>query len=440
VLCQRKGGWSLALAVNCFGIPSLYALDYNYSLYSSAEYTNNIRQAMQETGETVSGNILRGGLGFNLNTEANARLAADVAGNFAKVYYSASDLDAEDHKALDVSFLFQPRSNNFRLALLESLQQVAADRRSVRTVNNLRDVNILSVVPSYFIDLTPVSRIRAAYGYSAIDEEFDDSSRDVTSATVGYQYSVSNLSDWSLNISRSTTKFTDTGQAFDQETVFLRWTYTGVLTNWNLDVGQQRIVEGGNESETLVTFSIARQVNNFSNVGLFYHQGYGDVVNTSVTNRLIQLVPNSDVVFADELAREKQVTLFYELDRGTLGGRLGLEARRLKSEESVAIGGVVDEDRYALNLGMDYRFHDQSNGLSPYGVGAWYRYADEQFNLENENNRIHEAAIRFDYFATRSTRFYVELRSRDTAGTGPAAGTDEHLAVVGFRFAPRGGE
>lgn len=418
-------------------VPGVHALEYDYSLYSSAEYSDNIRQGGLEND--ISGSILRGGVGANLATDAAATLAADLSGDFSKVYYSEGGLETEDRKRLDARLLYQPASSNFRLAVLDSLRQVQEDRRSVRAVNNLRDVNILSVVPSYSFDLTSVSTIVASYSYSRIDDELDLSSRDVESVTVGYQYNMSNLSDLSVHASRSNIEFTDTGQQLDQESAFFRWAYTGVLTNWMLDLGRQNIVQGQDVGTSLISFSVDRQVNNFSQARLFYRQGYSDLVNSNVGGRLVQIVPNIDAVFADELAREKQLALSYDITLGALEGRLGLDARRMQSEEAVSFGRPIDEDRYTASTGLDYRFRSEQQNLSAYGVGASYRYVEEEFKLENESNQINEAAVRVNYFATRSSSFYFEIRSRDTAGTAPRSDTDEKSVLVGFRFSPRGG-
>ncbi|MEX1033991.1 MAG: hypothetical protein WDZ30_11570 [Cellvibrionaceae bacterium] len=378
-------------------------------------------------------------MAFNLNTESNAVLATDLTGDFGKIWYSAGDLDNEDRKDLSASFLFQPSSTNFRLAILESLRQVAADRRTVRTVNNRRDVNIFAVVPSYFIDLSPVSRIRVAYSYSRIDEEFDASSRDVKSVTAGYQYRVSNMSSWSLNASQSNIEFIDTGQEFDQESAYFRWSYEGLLTNWNLDLGRQQIVDGENTDETLLTFSIDRDVNNFATVGLFYYQGYNDVINTSVSNRLTQLVANEDAVFAEEIAKEQSSSVFYDYTRDRLGARVSLETRELKSEEALSIGREVDEERHGIRFSSNYRFRDDGYNLSRFGVAVNYRYSREVFNLEDEEIRVNEGGIRLDYYANRSVRMFFGLSSRNAAGTGFRAETDERSVIVGIRFAPRGG-
>lgn len=434
-----------AIAIVC--AQTGYALDYNYSIFSSVEYTDNIRQVSEAGGTDEAGQIYDAGLGFNLDTEANVLLAADVSGTFSKRYYSADELDAEDRKDLMASLLFQPSSNNFRLAVLESLQQVSADRRSVQTVNNLRDVNIVSVVPSYFFDLTPISRIRASANYSRIDEDegdrtggaFEDSSRDVRGATVGYQYQVSDLSNWSLNATRSNTEFTDTEQEYDQESVFFRWAYGGRLTDWSLDLGQQRIVDAQDADEALVTFSIERQVNNNASLSMFYHQGYNDIVNDSVGNELIRIVPNRNAAFADELATEREFTLAYNYSRINFDAGVTLSTRNLESEESLTIGRPVDEDEHGLRLSSGYRFRDENYNMSPYGLGLDYRHAREEFNLEGLENKINELRFRLDYFASQSLRVYLQLRSRNASGAGGSGDNDEQSVTLGFSFSPRGG-
>jgi hypothetical protein len=434
-----KLAWSAAGLCGLLCASGVAALDYDYSLYSSAEYTDNIRQGAGLGGEPPSGSVLEGGIDFDLATGPGTTFASEVSGDFSRRWYSEGGLEAEDRKSLDAILLYQPSSSNFSLAVLESLQQVAEDRRVVRSVNNTRDVNVFSVVPSYFFDLTSRSRIRTTYSYSRIDDELDLASREVNSLTGGYEYQISNLSALSLNVRRSDVEFTDIGNQYEQESAFIRWAYTGRLTNWALDLGQEHIVDQPDVDQVMVNLSLDRQINSFSSLGLAYFQGFSDAVGSQVGGRLTALVPNSEAVFADDLASEKQLTLSYGLVRGHLEGRLALEARTLQSEDIITIGRPVDEDRYRARLGLDYRFNSSNDDLSAFGIGASYRYTNEDFNLTQEFNEINEASLRLTYFATRSTNLFVELRSRNTAGTAPESDTDENAAIIGIRFSPRAG-
>lgn len=419
----------------CCGAPS-WALDVDYTLHSSAEVTDNIRQSGAD--DDVSGNILRAGILFNINTDENATLAADVAGDFTHIYYSEGGLDGENRKNLDLSAVWRPPSTNFQLTVLNALRQIQEDRRLVRDVNNIRDYNIFSVIPSYHYDLTTRSRINTSYSYSVITDELDLASRDVSTVALGYEYQVSNLSSLSLNVSQSDIEFTDTGQELDQQSAFGRWIYRGRVTSWMLDVGRQRITEVNDAEVTLVNFSVVRQLNRISELGLYYRQGYGDVVGSAVGGRLSMLVPNTDAIYAEELAREKQGSLIYRMTLNNLEGAIRAEARRWESEEAVSIGYAVDEDRYILTLGGDYRFRSADQGLSRYSLGMWYRYMDERFNLDDLDHQINEVGVRLNYFASQTTQLFFELRSRNTSGTGPMSSTDENAGMVGIRFSPTG--
>lgn len=425
----------LALLSLSYGVHS-WALDLDYTLHSSAEVSDNIRQSGAD--EDISGTILRAGILFDVSTDESATLAADVSGDFSHIYYSEGGLDGENRKSLDLSAVWDPRSTNFQLTVLNALRQTQEDRRLVREVNNIRDYNIFSVIPSYHYDLTTRSRINTAYSYSVITDELDVASRDVSTVALGYEYQVSSLSSWSLNISQSDIEFTDTGQELEQQSAFGRWTYRGRSTTWMLDLGRQRITEVNDAEVTLVNFSVVRQVNRISDLGLYYQQGYGDVVGSAVGERLSLLVPNIDAIYAEELAREKQGSLVYRFALNNLEGAIRADARRWESEEAVSIGHTVDEERYSLNLGLDYRFSSSDQGLSPYALGVWYRHMDERFNLDDLDHQINEVGLRLNYFFSRSTLLFAELRVRNTSGTGPMASTDENAGMVGIRFSPTG--
>lgn len=434
---SNKYNYLLALCIGLFYGVNALALDLNYTLHSSAEFSDNIRQSGAE--EDISGNTLRAGILFDVATEESATLAADVSGDFSRIHYSEGGLEDENRKNLDLSAVWQPRSTNFQLTVLDALRQIEEDRRLTSTVNNIRDYNIFSVIPSYFYDLTTRSRINTAYSYSIITDELDLASRDVKTLSLGYEYKVSNLSTFSLNVSEADIEFTDTGQQLDQQSAFARWVYRGRLTSWMLDLGRQRITEVDDAEQTLVNFSLLRQVNRISELGLYYQQGYGDAVGSAISGRLSLLVPNVDAIYAEELTREKQASLVYRMSFNNLEGAARLETRRWESEERVSIGHQVNEERYSAYVAADYRFPSPEHGLSRYSLGAWYRYMDERFIDEDLQHDVNEVAMRLTYFASPTTQLFFEVRSRNTSGSGPMARTDENAGMVGIRFSPTGG-
>lgn len=431
-----KHNYLIAALLTFFYGAESWALELDYTLHSSAEVSDNIRQSGGD--EDISGNILRAGILFDARTDESATLQADMSGDFSHIYYSEGGLDSENRKNLDLSGVWTPSNTNFQLTVLNAMRQIEEDRRLTRSVNNIRDYNIFSVIPSYYYDLTTRSRLNASYSYSVVTDELDLASRDVSTVALGYEYQVSNLSAWSLNVSQSDIEFTDTGQELEQQSAFARWVYRGRATNWMLDVGRQRITEVNDAEVTLINLSVVRDLNRFSDFGLHYRQGYGDVVGSAISGRLSLLVPNIDAIYAEELAREKQLSLVYRLTRGNLEGGVRAEARRWESEEAVSIGYGVDEDRYSFNVGADYRFASADHGLSRYSLGMWYRYMEEHFNLDDLDHEINEVAVRLNYYASRNTQLFFEVRTRNTAGTGPMSSTDENVGMVGIRFSPTG--
>lgn len=419
-----------------FCAADVLALDLSYTLHSSAELSDNIRQSAAD--EDVSGTTYRAGIDFDVAMDESATLAADISGDFSHIYYSEGGLDSENRKNLDLTGVWSPRDTNFQITVLDALRQIEEDRQLARSVNNIRDYNIFSVIPSYYYDLTTRSRVNISYSHSIISDELDLASRDVSTVALGYEYQVSTLSALSFHVSESDIEFSDTGQELDQQSAFARWVYQGRLTSWMLDLGRQRITEVQDAEETLVNFSIVRRVNRFSELGLYYRQGYGDVVGSAIGGRLSTLVPNIDAIYAEELAREKQASLVYRLSLNNTEAHARLEARRWESEEAVSIGYPLDEERYSFFMAAEYRFRASDHGPSPYSLGMWYRYFDERFRVEDQRDKINEVALRLSYLASRSTQLFFEIRSRNTSGTGALSRTDENAGMIGIRFSPTG--
>lgn len=446
----RKTKTSLAVAflLLASGVVGAEKVDIGYSFFSNYEYSDNVSQLAGNQGtvsiDPPSGSSLEYGLRFDLETEQTAVLAAKIDANVSRINYkineSGTELDDDDRKNIQASVLFQPRTNNFRLSIIDSLRQEKSDRTNVQGVNNTTDVNVFSITPSYFFRLNERSRINVQYIYSDLDEDVEDatqldSSKVSTTAELGYQRQVSNFLNWSLNANHVETEFKELNLEFDQDAIFLRIVKSGSLTNFSLDVGRQRAIDSNDVDayQNLIGFSLSRKINRTSDFTLLYRKGFSEAVNINVSNTLVQLQANNQSAFVDGIAREERLDVKYDYIKESFGLHFGLYGQDIKSEDELQNIELDDERILGYMLGIDYRFF--GNRCI---VGLDYVHEKTEFNLINQENEIDAVTLRIDNNLSKKWTMSFSLGSRNTKGSQVQDGVEEKKAILGLEFFPKG--
>ena len=426
-----------------FSVTNTFGQSYDYSIFAEALKSDNIQQASSNLNlgaDPQSGNIYEGGIRFDLANTPNATFAFAADGEFSRTKYQVENLEPEDNKRLNASLIFQPSNINFSLSILDQLRQVSANRQATQQVNNLSDVNVFSIVPAYFINLTSASRIDLNYRYSDIEEEQNLNSRTIGSSTVAYRRQVNQYTSWSVNAVDSHTEFKDTEFEFDQQSVFFRWQHTGDVTNYNLDFGRQRVLGEDNADDVYQTYvgvSLNREINTFSDLELQYFQGYSDAVNVDVSNTITQTSANDQAAFVQGLVRETQASVIYNYTNRNFTSRWQAQTRDLESEDDFAGNiGNIDENRDSVQVDFEYRF-TTAQSPSRFGIQLSYFYETSEFHINDVETKIGEGRIRFNYFPTPKLTTYLQVVERNTSGTGPQSDTDETRYIFGIEFAPR---
>jgi hypothetical protein len=373
-----------------------------------------------------------------VGSERNVVLATNLTGNFAKTYYSIDELETDTIKELTANLLYQPRTNNFRFAAYDSLQQVPRDRTATQDVNNNANVNIYSLTPSYFVKLSSTSRIETEYNFSKIEDEVLDSSRQLESVAGSYSSQLNSSLNWSLNLKHTNTEFLDSDVEFEQEDIFLGLEQGVGITRFSFDVGAQKILDMDTETLLSVSLSMDRRINTNSSLRLGYKQGYGDLINDDVSNALLQVAANDEARYLNGIVEENQISLRYDYGVRYFSLRFQLYGAKLKSEETDLPLQEVDEQRVGGNLLADYRFYSRKNDALSYGMTLQYQVENSEFFLQVLENEINTASVKLNYYATKNLTTYLEVSSRNAQGNGPDSNIDEHRVAVGFEWSPRG--
>ncbi|GAB1257152.1 hypothetical protein NBRC116494_16540 [Aurantivibrio plasticivorans] len=417
------------------------AQSYGYSFFSSVGYSDNLAQLPVLGGgqETESGTVTTAGVEFNFQSDPNVEFVTSIDGAYARNWYSLDELTSDDQRTLNLSGVYQPDDTNFRLGVFDSYLQVALDRESAQTVNNLRDINVFSVVPSYFILISPVSRINTEYRFSSIRDKEGVTSRDFDIFTLGYERQVNSYLSLLVNARKQNTELSDTDQEFKQEEGFVGISGRGGITNFVLEYGRQRILNDGGVNDAYQSsarFSLIRQINSFSSLTAGYSQGFGDALTVDLDNTLVNVSANDQAGFSDGIVVEKALNFRYTYVKRNLLLDVNVGARTIKSDEDVQGNqGLFDEERTFFNFSLSDRFSN-TGGVSAFGYQVRYFYSEDEFNLTDQTQDTGSLALRLTYFASLNFETYIELNSRDASGEAANNNFDERGGRIGFVYTP----
>jgi len=442
-VCKKHIYKTICLLTATFIIAqNVLAVEYSYTIFSSFQRSDNIAQTTQEFMDTLGGDqkgdIWSTGIRFGLASDPNVLLATNLSGSVSRNLYSVDQLKDETNKDVTASLLLQPKTNNFRLALLDSIRQVPLDRAAVQSVNNTADINVFTAIPSYFIKLSDTSKLEASYAYSKIDDEQLKNERETKTSTLSYERQLNSSLSWSMNFRNTDTLFVEQDFEYELDQVFLRLHQARGITQFIFEIGEQELVDMDVDRLLSTSLSINRRINSNSNLELGYRQGYSDLVNIDVSNNLVEVDSNDLAAFAEGIVKEKQLSLTYDYSVRYFSWNFQLFGSHLEDEDVGQAVKRIDEQRSGGRISASYQFYSRKNDALSYGLTGGFGYEKTEFNLSGLENEINTANLRLNYFATQYLTTFIEVSSRNTRGTGLESNTDEHRVSIGFEWSPRG--
>jgi len=287
-------------------LPSLsHALDFRYSINTSAQDSNNVTQRVGG-GE---GKAYTAGFDFTLNSSATSEWNINAASQFLLTKYSISgddDLEDEKNKNFQGVVRYDPSGTNFFVNFLANVSQAPRNRFSIEGVNNLRDIQTLAANPSYFIRLNPADRLN--FSANVIKLKSDDGeqsdgiilqndSRKVYEYATSYQKRLTEINTLALNLQQSSNDFDDESALdYKQQDLFLSVSINGVANQLQLEYGLSEVKDDIN-GKTKLNYSqvnYSRQVNRMQSLQLGYFDGVNQVLNTdSVSNGSVNQQANN---------------------------------------------------------------------------------------------------------------------------------------------------
>ncbi len=424
-------------------VQSLHAIEFEYSLFSTYRYSDNLAQNNLQ----LSGTALNSGGTFNFENESQNVWSVDFSGSISKEWFSIDEIDTQDRNRLSASIEYTSPTSNFEFLLRDDYSQAPRDRFAVSDVDNTVDVNVVTIRPSYFFTITPLDVINAEVTY--LDSRREGEDVDVVgqesfdfiniSRELRYEKTINKSSDISLVLENVTTEFNEDslGRDFEQDNVFLRWVGRGRLNQIQLEIGQATVINENQEDfdTELLNILYSRQITGNANLGISLRNSVNFVVSESFIDDSINV--DDQIGSFGSAQKVKSLNVLYDMTGDSLSGNF-----QLFKAVYEGVSQSNSEDRMGAGLSLTY-------SLSQYFSSA--PQTNLTLNLERNKNEFENAAganikndewvysLQFNYFAKASLSYFVQYLQRDASSTSTTSAFlsgDAESISVGFNYSP----
>ncbi len=429
--------------------PLAKAVEWRYTLFSNVRYSDNLNQTLNN----IEGYALNTGLIFNLNNEPDAEFAYITSGLLGRTSFSRNTINDQYIRGFNGNFLYQPKETNFKLLAVESISQVPQNRFLTQAINNLRDIEVTAVKPTYFLNLSGADKLNIDYSFVIVNAgttnafvNAQNGSRKINEFSIGYDRAINATNKISFFAKKSDTDYDEllnitnrTGIDYKQEDIFARWTLTGKSNLVRFDLGKSRVTTELDRiiDVDLVQFLYTRQLNRGHSLSLIYRKGFDSIFNYTLGTNTIN-VNNRSGDFGSTL-NIKESRISYEIQEDFITSRLSYF--KVDLDSTLARN---KETRKGLNFSIEYRLSRLFD--SPYDTNLTFTY----FNSKNifdttltqvTNNEVQRFNLYFNYFISKNTFVFLQLQKRnaDSFILGVAnASIDSNTIFLGVSYSPNG--
>ncbi len=427
-----------------FNAQTVLAIDYTYSVFSDLTYSDNFDSNIDDASGYSSNN----GISFGIDTDQNSYLIFGLSGAYSKSFFSLDGLSDQETKQLALELSYEAVSNNFGLLLRDDFSQTPQNRTSTQQFDNVADVNVITIRPSYFFKLSPIDRIyfEGTHVTSTRKDQSgiqsDGSSFDTISKikSIRYEKKINATTDISF-IFNSTDNDLDsesgTGNIdFIQEDAFFRWIGRGASNQLQLEYGRAEIEdELGREFDTnLLNVIYSRQVNRTHLLDASYRKGFLLRLNDNFIDGSVDV---SDESFgaAQELV---STNLNYAISETFIS--LTFNAFDL---EFTGTGGNSEETRKGITVTASYSLaRIFSTGIDTNVAFSVRKNKNSFTGLDNStiNTKVDSYEFRYNYASSASLSYYISFDKRNAASDNQNTrlnGGDSKSLSIGFSYSPR---
>jgi len=425
------------------------AVDWRYTLFSNIRYSDNLSQTLDE----IEGYALNAGITFSLNDESGTEFSYTTSGLLGATTFSEEIIDNQYIRGFNGNFLYHPKNTNFTLLAVENIAQVPQDRFVTQEINNIRDVEVTAIKPSYFLKLTGADQLNFDYSIVIVDASdsnatinAQDGSRQLNEYSFSYEHQISAINSLSIIGRKSDTDYDDpfdlvnlTGVDYEQEDVFARWIINGQSNLLRFDAGVSTVKTKLDRTieVDLIQLLYRRQLNRTQALSLTFRKGFDSIFNFELGTNNIN-VNNRSGDFGNTL-NLKEHRVDYEINEDFFTGRLSYFNVDLDTALS-----PNSEIRKGADLRLTYRL-SRVLGM-PFDTNITFSY----FNSRNEfdstltqvtKNEVESYNLFLNYFISQDTFLFLQLQQRNSDSfilDTPSASIDSKTLFVGISYSPNG--
>lgn len=425
-------------------IGKVSALEYNYSIFATTLYNDNFNSNLEDP----SGYSLNSGVSFRVNTDQNSDWILDATGVYSKEFFSLSQLTAQSTNQLAFDLNYDASDSNFSLLLRDDFSQTPQNRTSTQGVNNLTDVNVVTVRPEYFFNLTSLDKLyfEAAHIKSNRTDQSElvsdglsfDTKTKIKSIRLERKLNAS--SDFSFVATETDTDFeSDSGADstdFVQDDRYFRWVGRGIYNQLQLEYGASKIVdEEGRDFDTdLLSVIYSRQINSSHELEVSYREGFD-----------VQLSDNSidgSVDISDESFGAAQEFSSSNISYIVSGSFVNFTINLFELKFN-GTGNDTEELRKGASVSASYSLAKVFSTAIDTNIAIDFRKSENTFTAlvgSNINTETQTIDLRFNYVYSPTMSYFVSLNVRATDSDNPINqlnGGDSNSIGVGFVYTPR---
>lgn len=423
---------------------NLSAIEYNYSIFATTLYNDNFNSNLEDP----SGYSLNSGVSFRINTDQNSDWILDATGVYSKEFFSLSQLPSQSTNQLSFDLNYDAADSNFGLLLRDDFSQTPQNRTSTQGVNNLTDVNVVTVRPEYFFNLTSLDKLY--FEATRIKSDRTDQSEIVSDGlsfdtkteikSVRLERKLNETSEFSIVASETDTDFeSDTGvdsSDFVQDDRYFRWVGRGTYNQLQVEYGTSEIIdeEGRNFDTDLLNVIYNRQINSSHELALSYREGFD-----------VQLSDNSidgSVNVSDDSFGAAQEFTSANLSYIVSGTFVNVTFNLFDLQFN-GTGNDTEELRKGISLSASYSLARVFSTAIDTNVAIDFRKSENTFialDGSTINTETQTIDLRFNYVYSPTMSYFASLNIRATDSDNPINqlnGGDSNSIGVGFVYTPR---
>jgi hypothetical protein len=383
-----------------------HAVDFGFEAGYSLEHHSNIHYEVDNESEETAHRSYAGMRLIERGPVFESRTDASVSHfDYENDSYAAGSVQTLE--TLNTLWIL-PSRLNFHLD--DHLAYVPIDSTALPTPTNQQQINLLSLGPVFFVNISSVDNLQLSYRYEKYDEEIDavssaDNKRNYYTGQYVHQFARDN--ELGFNYHYKETDFTTTTYPDQDRTDwFISYSYRSPTDRYYADVGRTNIsfTAGLDQNATRANLGYMRQINRAQALRFAYRTELSDVAqelgySQSVATSQPIVINNIQVSHTGDVFKIASARIEYLFSESAGGLRLSIADEKI----NYTLQTTADEKRTTYSA-------DYSTNLSDTILaGVTYTYLDRIVSATGRNDKLGIARLSFGYRISSSVslRGYV---------------------------------